>query len=145
MSTPRTTSPARTSRFRAFALPLVMLLVLVGGLTVGVLMERHGVSFRAVQRNINNYKNHHFAAGVKECVLRWLDTARGRVDQSIDDDGLAFTINVQGEGRIDVYFRDAQGSILNDTTALSGRRREILEDMKFLIDQVDPEQLPERL
>ncbi len=145
MTTPRTTSPARTSRLRAFALPLVMLLVLVGGLTVGLLMERHGVSYRAVQRNINNYKNHHFAAGVKECVLRWLDTARGRVDQSIDDDGLAFTINVQGEGRIDVYFRDAQGSILSDTSALSGRRREILEDMKFLIDQVEPELLPERL
>jgi hypothetical protein len=119
----------------------VILVILISSLTVGLLLERHSVSYRAVQRQVNNYRNHHFAAGIKECVLRWLDTARGRVDQSIDDDGLAFTIDVQGEGRIDVYFFDAQGTILSDTSTLTGRRREILEDMKFLLDQVDPDQL----
>ena len=83
-SHPRTTSRTITAR-RAFALPLVVLLLLVGGLTIGLLMERHGISYRAIARHVENYKSHHRAAGVKECILRWLDTARGRVDQSLDD------------------------------------------------------------
>ncbi len=130
---------------RAFALPLVVLLLLVGGLTVALLLERHGVSYRAIVRNVDNYKNHHRSAGIKECILRWLDTARGRVDQSIDSEGLAFSMDVSGEGRIDVYLFDAQGSTLSDPTALSGRRREIVEDMKFLLESVPAEQRPDNL
>lgn len=127
---------------RAFALPLVVLLLLVGGLTVGLLLERHGVSYRAIVRNVDDYKNHHRAAGIKECILRWLDTAHGRVDQSLDTDGLAFTMDVSGEGHIDVFLFDAQGSTLSDPAALSGRRREIVEDIKFLIESVPAEQRP---
>jgi hypothetical protein len=96
-------------------------------------------------RNVGNYKNHHRSAGLKECILRWLDTARGRVDQLLDEDGLAFRLEVSNEGTIFVYFKDAQGSVLTDATNLSGRRREILEDMKFLLDQVPGDQRPERL
>jgi hypothetical protein len=132
-------------RSRAFALPLVILLLLVGALTVGLLMERHGVSYRAIVRNVDNYKNHHRAAGIKECILRWLDTARGRVDQSIDSDGLAFSMDVSGEGHIDVYLRDAQGSALSDPSTLSGRRREIVEDMKFLLETIPADQRPDNL
>jgi hypothetical protein len=130
---------------RAFALPLVVLLLLVGGLAVGLLMERHGVSYRAIVRNVDNYKNHHRSAGIKECILRWLDTARGHVDQSLDADGLAFTMDVSGEGHIDVYLRDAQGSSLSDPSSLSGRRREIVEDMKFLLETIPVDQRPDNL
>ena len=137
---------ARLTRARrAFALPLVVLLLLVGGLTVGLLLERHGVSYRAIVRNVDDYKNHHRAAGIKECILRWLDTAHGRVDQSLDADGLAFTMDVSGEGHIDVFLFDAQGSTLSDPAALSGRRREIVEDIKFLIESVPAEQRPNNL
>ncbi len=132
-------APAVARTRRAFALPLVVLLLLVGGLTIGLLMERHSISYRAIARHVENYKSHHRAAGVKECILRWLDTARGRVDQSLDENGLAFSMEVSGEGRIDVYLRDAQGGCLADPSALSGRRREIVEDMKFLLDSIPPE------
>lgn len=124
---------------RAFALPLVVLLVLAAGLTIGLLMDRHGTSYRAMARQVSNYKNHHRAAGIQECVLRWLDTARGKLEQSLDQDGLAFTLEVQGRGTIQVYFQDAQGALLSDTSQLVGRRREIIEDAKFLLDQLPPE------
>ena len=142
---PRTppTSAQRPRAPRAFALPLVVLLLLVGGLTVGLLMERHGISFRAVARHVENYKSHHRSSGIKECILRWLDTARGRVDQSLDENGLAFSMEVSGEGRLDVYLRDAQGGCLSDPAALSGRRREIVEDMKFLLESVPAANRPE--
>ncbi len=130
---------------QAFALPLVMLVILIASLTVGLLMERHGISYRAIARNIGNYKNHHRGAGVKECVLRWLDTARGRLDQVLEEDGLAFSLEVRDEGSIIVYFEDAQGSVVTDTSGLTGRRREIVEDMKFLLDQVPVDQRPEGL
>jgi hypothetical protein len=130
---------------RAFALPLVVLLLFVGALTVGLLMERHSISYHAIARNVDNYKNHHRAAGIKECILRWLDTARGRVEQSLDENGLAFTMDVSGEGHIDVYLRDAQGSVLTDPSAVAGRRREIVEDMKFLLDQLPDDQRPDNM
>lgn len=112
---------------------------MAAGLTVGLLMERHGVSYRSINRQVENYRNHHRAAGIKECVLRWLDTARGRITESLDDNGLAFTMTVQGEGRIEIYLRDAQGSTLSDASALSGRRKEIVEDIKFILESL-PEQ-----
>lgn len=124
------------SRLPGFALPLVLLVVLTAGLTVALLMERHGVSYRSINRHVDDYRNHHRAAGIKECVLRWLDTAHGRMDSSIDDDGLAFQMTVRGEGRIDIYMHDAQGSTLSDPSALSGRRREIVEDVKFILDNL---------
>ncbi|MBY0312949.1 MAG: hypothetical protein K2W85_12835 [Phycisphaerales bacterium] len=124
---------------RAFALPLVVLLVLAAGLSVGLLMDRHGTSYRAMARQVGNYKNHHRAAGIQECVLRWLDTARGKLETSLDNDGLAFTLEVRGRGEIRVYFRDAQGALLTETTQLVGRKREIIEDAKFLLDQLPPE------
>jgi hypothetical protein len=141
---PRPSLSARRTG-RAFALPLVVLLLFVGALTVGLMMERHGISYRAIVRNVDNYKNHHRSSGIKECILRWLDTARGRVDQSVDDNGLAFTMEVSGEGRIDVYLRDAQGSTLSDPSATSGRRREIVEDIKFLLDQLPQDQRPDNM
>src|ERR1043166_3833682 len=127
------TGPRIHLRSRAFALPLVVLLILIAGLTVALLVERHGVSDRAITRNIDNYRNHHRAAGIKECILRWLDTARGRVSESLDESGLAFTMDVSREGQIKVYMQDAQGAALSDPSALAGRRREIVEDMKFLL------------
>lgn len=124
---------------RAFALPLVILLVLAAGLSIGLLMDRHGTSYRAMARQVGNYKNHHRASGVQECVLRWLDTARGKLENSLDGDGLAFVLEVQGRGEIRVYFRDAQGALLTESSQLVGRKREIVEDAKFLLDQLPPE------
>ncbi len=142
MRAPRTKTgrkPRARWRRRGFALPLVVLLVLAAGLTVGLLMERHGTSHRAIARQVANYKNHHRASGIQECVLRWLDTARGKLEQSLDPDGLAFTLDVQGRGEIRVYFRDAQGALLTDSSQLVGRKREIVEDAKFLLELLPPE------
>lgn len=132
--------PAPRARRRAFALPLVILLVLVGGLAVVVLLDRHSGSHRAVARQVSNYINHHRAAGIMECILRWLDTARGHIEQSLDDGGLAFSMVHPRDGRIDVYLHDAQGAALTDASALSGRKREIAEDLKTILDAL-PESL----
>lgn len=136
-------SPPRCASRRAFALPLVVLLVLAAGLTVAILMERHGTSYRAVARQVGNYKNHHRSAGIRECILRWLDTSRGRLEQSIDTDGHAFTMIVPGRGEIRVYFQDAQGALLTDTSQVIGLKREILDDARFLLSQIQEENLPE--
>lgn len=135
----------RHARRRAFALPLVILLVLVAGLTVATLMERHGTSYRAIARQVSNYKNHHRAAGIKECILRWLSTSRGRLDTSIAEDGHAFTMIVPGRGEIRVYFRDAQGALLSDTSQLVGIKRQFLDDANYLLAQIPPESRPDGL
>jgi hypothetical protein len=120
------------------------MLALVGGLAVVLLLNRHGTSHRAVARQIDSYRDHHRSAGVKECVLRWIDTARNRVEESLAADGHAFTMNIRGEGgagggSVRVSLVDAQGALLSETSTISGRRREIVESAKFLIEAVPPE------
>jgi hypothetical protein len=120
------------------------MLALVGGLAVSLLLSRHSTSHRAVARQIDSYRDHHRGAGVKECILRWVDTARNRMDESIALDGHAFTMRVQGEagaigGTVQVYLADAQGTLVSETSTLSGRRREIVEAAKFLLESIPPE------
>lgn len=125
---------------RAFALPLVILLALIGTLMVTLLMDRHGNLHRASVRQIDDYVNHHRSAGVQEAVLRWLDTARGKLRDSIGADGLAFSMVMPGSGQVDVFMTDAQGAALSDASSVSGRQREIVEDMTAMLDEL-PEDL----
>lgn len=140
-----TMHPQRTSQ-RGFALPLVVLLTLVGGLAIALLLQRHGVQSLAYQRQVENYTNHHEASGVMECILAWLPTARGKIENAVDENGLAFSMDLSGNSsqsnaaRIDVYMREGQGSMLRDPSAVFGRKREIVEDAVYVLDTM-PEEL----
>lgn len=131
---------------RGFALPLVVLLTLVGGLAIALLLQRHGVQSLAYQRQVENYTNHHEASGVMECILAWLPTARGKIENAVDENGLAFSMDLSGgssqsnAARIDVYMREGQGSMLRDPSAVFGRKREIVEDSVYVLDTM-PEEL----
>lgn len=132
---------ARACGRRGFALPMVILLALIGTLAVSMLLMSHASSHRATVRQVESYVDAHRAAGIQECILRWLDTVRGKLNESIDSDGHAFTMNVQGSagGTVKVFFRDAQGALLTETSAVSGRRREILDDANFILQALPPQ------
>lgn len=139
MSAPRPTNPAHPPRRarprrRAFALPLVILLTLVVSLSVAVFMQRSSIGTLAARRQADGYIAHHAGLGMREMVSRWLTTVRGRLKESIEDDGFVFSLDLPGGDRIDVFMHDAQGSALARGDALTGRRREIVETMNAYLD-----------
>lgn len=138
-----TTSFERTSPRlcrRGFALPLVILLTLVVSLGVAVLMQRNSTGYLAARRQADGYIRHHAGAGMREMVNRWLTTVRGRLKESIESTGLAFSLDLPDGARIMVYFDDAQGSVLARPDAYTGRRREILEAMNAYLDLLERQQ-----
>lgn len=140
MTRPHATSPARRTSRRAFALPLAVLLSLVGALAVLLLLERHSVVHLAFQRQIDSYVNRHEGAGIMECTLNWVATARGQdLLEAIDEGGMAFSMSLPGDRRLRVYIEDGQGEALRETSTISGRRREIAQDTAFILDTMPEE------
>ncbi|GEM_PF-1909631 len=137
---PRRTLKRRRSRVRGFALPLVILLTLAVGIGLGVLFQRHGVASLAARRQADNYIERHAGLGMREMVSRWMTTVRGRLKDSLEEDGFAFNLELPDGGRIDVSFRDAQGTALSDSSMLTGRRQEIVVLMNHYLS-VLPEEL----
>lgn len=130
---------SRKDRGRGFALPLVILLTLVVGLGVAVLFQRHGVAALAARRQADDYIHRHAGLGMRELISRWLTTVRGKLQESLDSDGFAFSLALPDGGRVDVTIEDAQGTILSRTDDLTGRRREIVELMNYTLKPLAPE------
>lgn len=122
---------------RGFALPLVILLTLVVSLAVGVLMQRNGAGYLAARRQADGYIKSHAGLGIREMVSRWLTSVRGRLADSLESDGFAFSLELPGDQHIDVYMDDAQGSALARADAHTGRRREIIEMMNAYLDLLE--------
>lgn len=110
---------SRHSR-RAFALPLVILLALIASLAIGVILMRTGASNAAVNQQIRIYKQHHRNAGMKEMIDRWLATTHGSIQDQLDSDGQAFTLELPRNDRVRVTVVDGQGTILDDLRGLYG-------------------------
>ena len=136
-SQPRRRSARRTSpraRRRAFALPLVILLTLVGAFAVAILLDRQSAATLTVRRHVDSYHEHHIAFGMREMVSRWLRQVRGGILENLDPDSRAFSLVLPSGHKVNVYFQDAQGLAPSDTSQLTGRRREIADFMKAYLE-----------
>jgi hypothetical protein len=110
-------------RPNAFALPLVILLALVAGLTAGLILQRQGTGSLAVQRQVESYRLRHRNLGMQEIVDRWLQTTRGPIPDRLQRDGLAFELIFKRGERASVYLRDGQGTVLRKLDGLRGAER----------------------
>jgi hypothetical protein len=120
---------------------MAVLLALVGGLALVILLERHSVIHLAYKRQVDAYRDRHEGAGVMECVLNWMGTARGRdLLDAVDQTGKAFAMELPEGRRLTVYIEDGQGELLRDTSTITGRRREIAQDAVFIVETM-PEDL----
>jgi hypothetical protein len=129
----------RTRRSKAFALPLAVLVAFIGSLAVVVLLERHSVVHLAYKRQVQSYVDHHDSAGIMECTLNWLQTARGKIEDSLDLTGHAFTMRLPEGRTLDVSMRDAQGAALIDYSTVTGRRREIITNLRYVLENLPTE------
>jgi len=108
---------------RAFALPMVLLLVLVSGIILAVMLERQSAQGLTVERELDTYRFHHISRGVQEAVEAWIrGNSNSDVAGALDADGHAFDLQVEGARGdvVRIYFFDAQDKVLADFSGLSG-------------------------
>ncbi|MBL8999999.1 MAG: hypothetical protein JNK25_02545 [Phycisphaerae bacterium] len=109
-----------------FALPIVLLLVLVAGIMVAVMMERQTAQAMIVRRELDSYTFHHVSQGVQEAVEAWLrKSGAGRaMAENIKPDGHAFDLTLDDGQNVRISFFDAQDKALVELAGLSAQARE---------------------
>jgi len=143
---PRVRNSTSLPHRRAFALPLVILLVVVGAIAVTGMLTRSTQEHAAVQRHVDRYSEHHAQRGVQEIVGLWLKTIQnGDIEEMIANDGsnMAFTVDM-GTEEMRVSMREDQSAVLSDFTSLIPTDRQYgLAMLEALAEEVEPERLEE--
>ena len=126
---PRTPRLPRSLGSRGFALPIVMLLAIVAGLTASVMLMRHAAQVRTVQRQLDSYQTQHGVRGIQEIVGMWVSLNAGRdMEDIVDPDGHALTI-FPGDGtRIEIRIFQASGRLLDNLDRVGSELRPTLRD-----------------
>jgi hypothetical protein len=106
---------------RAFALPVVLVFVLVAGLVSAVMLERQSAQSLATRRELERYRAHHMRRGLVEVLDGWVSRLNpANVPEQTGENGHALDILLEDGSRIEIALREAQGSIL---TVVSERTR----------------------
>jgi hypothetical protein len=102
---------------------MAVLLVVIAMISTGVMLQRQSTLARTVQRDIEDYRTHHFTKGLQETIAFWTNTFTGEdVREAIGQDGHAFDMQVAGGFTIRVSIFDGQGSARVIYDGLSGQR-----------------------
>lgn len=106
---------------RGFALPLVVLLALVSSLVVVVMLDRSNVQARMVKRQLDNYRDDHFAKGMQEAIDSWMKSVATKpMADLLEEDGHAMDLELADGVLLKLYVFDAQGSVLTEFGMLQG-------------------------
>lgn len=102
-----------------YALPLVLLLTIVAGLTASVMLTRHAAQVRTVERQITSYQTQHGVRGIQELVGTWVAMNAGReLEDLTDPDGLVLSIEPGDGTRIEIRMAQASGRLLTELDAV---------------------------
>lgn len=106
---------------RGFALPMVVLLSVVGTLMLGALMMRSSGQRLAANRQVAAYQRLHMQRGLQEVVSAWLKTVQ-RLDlaKTITTQDEAITLTLSNNREILVWVYPAQWRVLGQITGLAG-------------------------
>ncbi|MBL0921313.1 MAG: hypothetical protein IBJ10_04195 [Phycisphaerales bacterium] len=129
-------------RRRAYVLPMVILLALMGTLVVAVCMERFGSQRLLVQRQIEEYKRHHEMLGAQTVIRQWIGRQQPQAllafSKSADPSHrFALPENV----RIAIWVRDGQGGAKVDLTQEIDPKRSWFEAILWRLPEERPELL----
>ncbi|MGD9690089.1 MAG: hypothetical protein AB7K52_10590 [Phycisphaerales bacterium] len=139
---PARSTPARLiERPRAYALPLVMLLALVGGIAATMIVEHQGQQHLAEMRQIETYRAHHEQQGLAETIEMWRryggePTSRRTTGSAVSDSPApdprrtgprGFTLRGPAGEFYHVSMIDVQGRLLSERTLAIGLKEEAAE------------------
>ena len=129
MNQPRSiddTGSTRQDR-RAFAIAMVIMLMIVVGLSVSMALSRFNAQALSVSRQAEKYQEHHLGRGLQEAIGAWLRQQNGRdLNEALESEtGHAMDIILDDGSEVAVYLQDAQGVALSN---LSGRTDQQIQE-----------------
>lgn len=115
---------ARTPRFRperGFALPVVLVVMVVLSSLIAIMLERQSADQLLAERQLVWYQEHHARYGVEEVLAAWLRTVPRNVTllDALGPDGHAVDLNLRDGTVAEVFVRDGQGAVLTNFEALA--------------------------
>ncbi|MCC6677956.1 MAG: hypothetical protein IT436_12500 [Phycisphaerales bacterium] len=121
----------RSTRPRAFALPLAVLLSVTATLMAAVMLDRVTAQTLTVQRTLEDYRATHQKRGMCEVVQFWLrEVANGRrAADSLDPDGRALDLQLADGSVVSLFIADGQSTMLADLSALADADRQLAGQM----------------
>lgn len=127
---------------KAFALPMVILLLLVSGMTISVALRRHTAQSFVVERQLRSYQEHHGARGLQETIAAWLQAIKGReIVDVIGERGHALDLILADGSTVSIFLQDGQGQALSNLNALTGQSLEEAGDLlAHLVSMTSPKQ-----
>ena len=131
---------------RAYALPLVLLLALVAGLTLTAMLERQSAQALTVSRLVEGYDAHHAERGVRELADGWLKSVTSQaLSGAVDTEPRhALRVRLDDDRTLDLYVSQAQHRLLSRFDGLAAHdtadARRILRAARRL--GVEPETRP---
>ncbi len=99
------------ARFRrGFALPLVILLLLVSGMTIVVIMQRQTSQSKLVEEMVGDYQSHHAAFGVRAIVRKWMNQKSGReLAEFAAKEDVSYRFILPNDLYVSIWIQDGQG------------------------------------
>lgn len=105
---------------RAFAMPMVLVLVVVVGMMSAVMLDRQATQRLVVQRQLNWYQEHHARLGLQEAIEAWIRSLPSgtEIGALLPGDGHFLDLELRGGDRATIYFNDRQNAVLTDLAAV---------------------------
>ncbi len=114
------------SQRRGFALPVVIVLLLIVGMVSAVVLQRQASSRLVTERRLLWYREHHARAGLEEVLDAWLRSLprNVRLEEVVGPSGEAMTIDLRDGSEAVISIRDGQGALLVEPAAVAEDERE---------------------
>ncbi|MFG0275650.1 MAG: hypothetical protein ACF8QF_11380 [Phycisphaerales bacterium] len=136
--TARTRYPER----RAFAMGVVLVLVMVVSVIVTGVLQRYSAQQRTVHRQVAEYRMHHDMFGVQAMALQWLARARvSDIVQIANSDEVAFGFALPDGKQVAVYIEDGQDTALASADSVQARDKPFYEAMLARLPEDRPDLL----
>jgi len=104
----------------AFALPIVLVLVVVVGLMSAIMLERQSAQRHTTQRQLGWYQEHHARLGLQEAIEAWIKALPSSLDLGavLPPDGHFLDLKLRGGNLAVVSLLERQNAVLIDLAAV---------------------------
>lgn len=129
---------------RAFAMPMVLVLVVVVGMMSAVMLDRQSAQRLTTQRQLDWYQEHHGRLGLQEGIEAWIRSLPTNVDLQavLPADGHYLDLKLRGGTTAVISFEERQSAILTDMAAVDAEMLEAASVIAAAVGQVYGENGP---
>jgi len=122
----------------AFAMPMVLMLVVVVGLMSAVMLERQSAQRNTTQRQLRWYQEHHARLGLQEALEAWIKSLPTNVDLQavLPADGHFLDLKLRGGTTASVSLEERQNAVLTDMAAVDSAVLEAASAIAAAVAQV---------